>query len=165
MPDRYFYPIALILFLLDILCFSLCEQQILFLLLCFYIATLYHEISVAHITTAIVLISLESFLYFGSFSLQLLYLIPATIIAVHAQRYFYISHLQPYLLLLSCLLIQYFLLEPMHLPHHGISSYTPIKIIANIGVLCGILLIDNSQGKLGNRLRRRNAGQEESPDS
>ena len=163
--DTYFYFTFCILFILDIVCFSLFEQQVILFLFCFYITTLYGRKNFLRLLVIGIGMGLESSLYFGSFGLQLVYLIPATIIGIHSQRYFYNSRLQPYLFLLGCLLIQYLLLEPMHWPSQAVSRYTPIKIIANIIVLWCMSLINNSQGKLGNRLNGLNSRKEESPDS
>lgn len=149
--DRYFYPIIVILFLLDIACFALFEQQVFFLLICFYIMSLYQTTNIVRILITTLLICLESSLYFGCFGLQLMYILPATLIGLQTQHVFYASRSQPYLLLLGCLMVQYFFLEPVYLSQQAISSYTPIKIIANIIVLWCMTLINNSQGKLGNR--------------
>lgn len=165
LKNTYFYPTVFILFLFDIFSFSLCEKQIISLLLCAYIMNLYKESNLLRLCTIASLLCLESSLYFGHFGLQLLYLIPATFIGIQSQKFFYVSRIQPYLLLISCLLVQYFIIEPMQMDNHIISTYTPVKIIANIIILwCGSL-IDNSQGKLGNRFAALKLSKEESPDS
>jgi len=148
-----FYPFCLLLFILDIFCFSFFEKQIFYSLLCFYIISLYQEMNVGKLMFIGLLISLESSLHYDIFGTQLLYLVPITIIAYQTQKTFYSNAIQPYLLLIACLLTQSFLVEPylLHIP--APISYTNSKIIANIVVLWCMSLIVNSQGKLGNRFQ------------
>jgi len=163
--NNYFYPTIFVLFLFDIFSFSLCEKQVISLLLCFYIMKLYKETTIFELCSMGCLMCLESSLYYSHFGLQLLYLIPASFIGLQSQKLFYVSRIQPYLLLTGCLLVQYFLIEPIILDNHIISNYTPVKIIANIIVLWCVSLTDNSQGKLGNRFAAFKLSKEESPDS
>ena len=142
---------SLMFFFLDILMFSLFEKQIFYLLLCFYIFNMWEQRNVFIFIFFAFLIALESSLYYGQFGVQLLYLLPITLLAFKAKQTFWNWNFQPYLILMACLLIQSYLIEPFLLGIPATFSYTNSKIIANIIVLWCISLIFSSQGKLGNR--------------
>lgn len=163
--ETYFYPLALILFLLDVCCFSFMEKQLVYMLLCFFCIQLYAEKSTTRLSFLAILISLESLLYFGKFGVQLVYLIPLIYISREAQKSLYATALQPYILLISCIALQSFILEPYMLQIGPSPLYTLSKIIANIIVLWLISLIDTSQGSLSNRFNPFRWFKEESPDS
>lgn len=145
------YAFAVTFFFADILMFSLFEKQILYLLLCFYILNICEKRSFITFMIFALLIALESSLYYGKFGIQLLYLVPVTFIAFKAKQTFWNWKFQPYIILVSCLLIQSYLIEPVLLGIPATFSYTNSKIIANIIVLWCMSLIFSSQGKLGNR--------------
>lgn len=163
--ERYFYLIILLLFIVDIFSFSLLEKQIVYGLLCFYCISLYKETSIFQLFAICLLIALESSFHYNIFGLQLVYILPITLIGFQSQKTFYGFSIQPYILLICCLLIECLVIEPFGLKIPTISAYTPVKIIANIIVLWCISLIDNSQGKLGNRFDAYSRRREESPDS
>jgi hypothetical protein len=145
------YALALLFFFLDILMFSLFEKQILYLLLCFYILNICDKRSLITFIIFAFLIALESSLYYSKFGVQLLYLIPITLIAFKVQKTFWSWKFQASLILITCLLIQSYFIEPFLLGIPATFSYTNSKIIANIIVLWCMSLIFSSQGKLGNR--------------
>lgn len=163
--ETYFYPCALFLYCIDIFCFSFFEQQLFCVLLCFFCIHLYKEHSIYQLGFLAILFSLESLLYCGKFGVQLLAIIPFTFLGLHSKRIFHESPLQPYILLLSLMLIQSMILDPFVLKIGPSSSYTTYKIIANIIVLWFISLIVSSQGNLSNRFNPFKRFKEESPDS
>lgn len=163
--EVYFYPLAILLFLLDVCCFSFMEKQLIYMLLCLFCVQLYSEKSVSRLSFLAVLISLESLLYFGKFGVQLLYLIPIFFISHEAKKNLHAVALQSYIILISCIALQSFILEPYMLQIGPSALYTFSKIIANIIVLWLISLIDSSQGSLSNRFNPFRWFREESPDS
>lgn len=166
MQEHFFYPKLLSFLILDSMCFSFFEQHTLSLLLCFVLLHLYQKkLNQAQASCILLCISLESFLFYGKFGIQLIYVVPIMILAIKAQKMFYASKLQPYLLLIGCLLLQNLIIEPKILKYQPGYLYTSSQIIANIIVMGCISLIFYSQGKLGNRLKGLYSLQEESPDS
>lgn len=168
MKKNFFFHIKILLcFLLDFICFSFFEQQLLFFMLAFFLLYIVRaiKIDVTDLALCMLLLSLESFFYCGHFGLQLLYLIPITIAGILAREWLHTSSLLPYSLLLICILGHTIatgnFTEFFAIPGY----YTLIKIIANIIVMISISLIFYSQGKLGNRLNIVFWFQEESPDS
>ena len=163
--ETYFYPVAVLLFFVDIFCFSFIEKQLFYTVLCFFCIQLYKESSVRRLSFLGLLISFESLLYFGKFGVQLIYLIPLILIGFQAQKMLNARSIQPYFILTCCITLQCVFLEPFIL-HTGHSTlYTFSKIIANIIVLWLISLIDTSQGNLSNRFDPFTWFKEESPDS
>lgn len=149
-----FYFFGLLLFVVDIFCYSFFEKQIFYFLLCFFILYIYdeEEKQTEKILFILLLISLESSLNYGQFGTQLLYILPISLIAYHAQKLFYAVHWQPSVTLISCICAQTLLIEPFLLMNPASFSYTNSKIIANMITLWCMSLIVSSQGKLGNRL-------------
>ena len=163
--EAYFYPFALLLYFIDIACFSFFEQQLLSIILCFFCLHLYKEHSLYQLSFLAILFSLESLLYCGKFGAPLVFIAPIAFLGLQSKRIFHESSLQPYILLLSILLIQSLIVDPLLLGLGPSSSYTMYKIIANIIVLWFISLIISSQGNLGNRFIPFKWFKEESPDS
>lgn len=163
----YFYLIVLLCFVLDFFSFAFFEQQILFSLLSFFFLYICHSFnaSLVRIMVGLLLLSLESFFYCGRFGLQLIYLIPATIIGLQAQQWFYTPPLLAYSLLSISLVLHSYITTDATGILALFEPYTIIKIIANIIVMIFMSLIFYSQGKLGNRLNTAYWFQEESPDS
>lgn len=163
--ETYFYPIAALLFFVDIFFFSFIEKQLLYTVLCFFCVQLYKESSTNRLSFLALLISLESLLYFGKFGVQLLYLMPIILISFQAQKMLYVRSIQPYFILIGCITLQCLFLEPFMLQTGSSPLYTFSKIFANIIVLWFISLIDTSQGNLSNRFDPFSWFKEESPDS
>ena len=163
--ETYFYPAAVLLFFIDIFCFSFIEKQLLYTVLCFFCIQLYKDSSTTRLSFLALLISLESLLYFGKFGVQLFYLIPIMVISFQAQKMLYARSAQPYFILVGCITLQCVFLEPFMLQTGSSILYTFSKIIANIIVLWFISLIDTSQGNLSNRFDPFTWFKEESPDS
>lgn len=147
------YIFAVVFFFLDILMFSFFEKQMLYMLLCFYILNMCDKRNFVTFVVFGFLIALESSLSYGKFGIQLLYLIPLTLITFKIKKTFWAWKFQPYIILIVCLLVQSYLIEPFLLGISPTYSYTESKIIANIIVLCCMSLIFSSQGRLGNRLQ------------
>lgn len=163
--ETYFYPMAILLFFVDIFCFSFMEKQLLYSVLCFFCIEIYRENSWTRFGFLGFLISLESLLYFGKFGVQFFYLTPIILIGLQAQKMFYARALQPYFILIGCIVLQCLFLEPFLLQTGSSALYTVSKIIANIIMLWFISLIDTSQGNLSNRFDPFTWFKEESPDS
>ncbi len=128
--------LLLVLFFADLFLLSLFQKQSLYLLVCLYVCQLYApSLIYAPITFTALLIGLESFVLYGQFGLQLVYLLPATIIALQAKRSFYAPRLQPYLLLMLCMGAHTLLLDKIPLGSVPFLGFTKSQIIANLGVL------------------------------
>lgn len=132
MPAPFFFCIIGILFLLDLAAFSVFEQQWMYSLLCFYILQLSRPMSLARIIITCFLLSLTPLINYGCFGIELVYLVPATLLGIKMRHTLYDSFWQYYLLLACCLggqivIVEYLIL---HLPI-GLS-YTISTIIANI---------------------------------
>lgn len=136
---------------------SFFEQQIFYLVLCWYILTLYKPNTPTTATPKInsmvnklyrlipvgLFICLESLVQYDNFGIQLIYLLPATIIGLKAQKSLHAIWAQPYLLLIICLFAQALLIDqspPQIGTFFSYSSYTSLKIIANIIVLWFMIL-------------------------
>lgn len=163
--EAYFYPMAIMLFMFDVFCFSFIEKQLLYTVLCFFCLQLYEEISITQLSLVSFLIALESLLYFGKFGIQLCYIFPIIFISSQAKTKLYARSFQPYVVLIVCLLLQCLFLEPYMLQIRSSILYTFSRIIANIILLFFLSLIDTSQGNLSNRFDPFSWFKEESPDS
>lgn len=164
-PDYFFYTCIILLFVLDVFSFSFFEKQLLNFILCFYFLTLYYEKNVMRLIALILLVSLQSSFHYGQFGVQLMCLIPVTFVGIYAQRFLYAIPMQTYMLLVVFLVAQSLWIEPYFLKSSSISSYTNLKIFANIIVMWFLSLIFYTQGKLGDRWRANFSFLEESPDS
>ncbi len=138
--DAYFYLLIIVLFFIDICSLTFFEKPIIYTLLCLYAFAVFQSIGKRKLSTLVALLLLESFVFHGKFGLELLYLIPFAFMSMRARNMLYTLSIQPYILLICCLLCQTLIIE-YYLLHFDISfSYTISKIIANIIVMIGISL-------------------------
>lgn len=138
--DAYFYLLIIVLFFIDICCLTFFEKPIIYTLLCIYAFAVFQSVGKRKLSTLVALLLLESFVFYGKFGLELLYLIPFTLMSRRARNTLYLLSIQPHIFLICCLLCQSLIIE-QYLLHFDISfSYTILKIIANIIVMIGISL-------------------------
>lgn len=130
-----FYIISIALFFLDVCAFSFFEQQLVYTLLCFFVATLLGKTSWVQRGFLAGLLCLQSFIYYGIFGLPLLYLIPITILVFKAQKTLYKSQIYHYILLALCLIAQAIIVEYYVLKMPLVGPYTLTKILVNLVVM------------------------------
>ena len=101
-----------------------------------YIVQLYsNRPSLPVLSVTALLIGLESFIVYGHFGIQFIYLLPATLLALQAKKSVYAPRVQPYILLLLCMGAHTLLLDtcpPLALPAF---LYTKSQIAGNLMVL------------------------------
>lgn len=135
----YFFTTLIILFLVDVLCFSFFEQRIFYLLLCLYCIELMRpHTSAVRIASALLLIAFDSFVQFGRFGITLLYLVPLSCIARKARTTLKATTALTYCFVALCLCAQFALLEPYVLGLTSTSSYICAKILINLLALAMI---------------------------
>ncbi len=152
MKINYSYLTILLFFALDILCASFFERWIVFALLCYYLIKLFHKTNIPKLSITLVALSLESFVHYGIFGIELLYLIPITLLAFVLKNIFNATGLQPYFLLLISLVAQKTLIEGYLLGQSSVMRCTLIILCVNIGIITGISLKYWLSGRQGNRL-------------
>lgn len=137
-----FYTILIVLFIVDLAAFSIFEKPVIFSLLCFYILQLSRPMGLIRIFTACILLSLSPLIQYGRFGLELVYVIPATLLGIKMRHTLYDSRWQYYALLAACLLAQIGLVEYgiLHLTV-GIP-YTISMVFANL-ILIWIMSFEN----------------------
>lgn len=131
----FFYPLCVGFFFLDVGAFTLFEKPLLLSLLCFYTLQLARPISWPRIVFGCTLASLEFLIFYGRFGLNLLYLIPATLLGIKMSHTLYESRWQYYLLLATCILSQKLILEPFILGISSTITYTLTTLFANLMVI------------------------------
>lgn len=144
-----FYPLCLGFFLLDLAAFTFYEKPILLSLLCFYILQLARPISWPRIIFACGLASLSFLLFYGRFGLNLLYLVPATILGIKMSHTLYDSRWQYYLLLAACILLQKAALEPFILGIHSSIPYTLTTLFVNMIIIWVMSIFLYARGVFG----------------
>ena len=132
---NYFFSNLFILFILDIFFFMLLEKNFFHLLLCFYVLHISTSSSIRRLSVIAFFIYFESFLHYGQFGIQLMYIIPLTILGKKAKKNFYWTSLHPYILLTLALVTQSLFIDGYSLHSVASNTYTITKIIANIIVL------------------------------
>lgn len=148
----YFYFFVLFLFFIDTTLFFATTHIYSYGLLGLYTLELFKPVNIMRLSIMALLLSLESFLFFGQFGLCLIYLIPFTLLIVHAKQFVYGNRLYSLLLLSLFILIQSFGIEYGLLGIKPVVGYTNVKIIANIILTWIISLKFYTQDNPGNRL-------------
>lgn len=136
----YLYAVILLCFFFDLIAFNLFEKQLVCTLLCFFSIYITRHTHFVSVFLMMALLSLESFLYYSRFGLQLIYLIPLYGIGSATQKIFYKNRVYPFLVLITLLLIQT-LLENYFLSLSTSFGYTISRIFVNITILWIISLI------------------------
>lgn len=136
----YLYAVILLCFFFDLIAFNLFEKQLVCTLLCLFSIYITRHTHFVSVFLMMALLSLESFLYYSRFGLQLIYLIPLYGIGSVTQKIFYKNRVYPFLVLISLLLIQT-LLENYFLSLSTSFGYTVSRIFVNITILWIISLI------------------------
>lgn len=129
------YCIPIILLCVDINLFGFLHQHVIFTLLCWYILQLTNNSSFAQLTWILVLLATQSTLLYGRFGLELLYLIPLSLIVLKIQPYIGWKFVLISTTLIASLLLQTYILQSYLLELPVTSTYTAIKIIGNLVVM------------------------------
>ena len=157
-----FCCLALMLTALDIVCFSLLEQQLFATLLCLYIIYIFQSSITFKLSRTgagaprvtswltllffLLLLSLESFYFSGSCVATLLYLIPATLIGFLLKTVLYQSELQRHILLIFCLVAHSLLIDYPILLEATWAVYTVTKILVNMLVMVIFFSLSRPKG-------------------
>ena len=132
---KYFLPILITLFFLDICSFAAFNYTLFHFVLCAYILIVFQTRSIFVLGSAWLLLGLESTLYFGIFGLDLIYAIPAYYAGILMQEVLYRKTLQPYILLIICLVIRHLIVSLVGTTLCNPLIYTLWAIFANIIVI------------------------------
>jgi len=131
-----FYPLIIIAWLIDIVSFSLMGHQILMIVLCLYIQNLYHKpLPIIRLILLGSLLAVNSFIIYGIFGFQLLYILPTTIFILYNHHLLYNARIQYIAHFSLLLLIQSMVLEPILLEKTTPLLYTIMTLCANIIVI------------------------------
>lgn len=132
---KYFFPSLIALFFLDICSFAFFKHSLFHFVLCAYIIIMFQTRTIFVISSTWLLLALESTLYFGIFGATLIYIIPAYYVGILMQKVLYKKSLQPYILLIICLLARHFLVSFLSAPVSNPLICTLWAIFANIIVI------------------------------
>jgi hypothetical protein len=131
----FFFGIACLLFLIDLGTFSFFEKPFIYSLLCFYILQLAKSMGISRVVFSCILLSLNPLIYYGRFGINLLYLLPATLLGIQMRHILYDSLWQYYALLIGCILAQIWLVEWWVLGLPISLSYTISTILVNLLII------------------------------
>lgn len=127
-------------FIVDVISFAFFEKPLLYSLLCFYCI----EISERFVTSTLLLsllgLSLESFLFYGRFGIQLLYLLPLWFLGSFLHGILYKNRSLKFGILILALLVQSVGIEWYLLGLNQSFNYTISKIFVNLAMLYTISL-------------------------
>ena len=136
-----FYPFVLLLFFIDIGCYTIFERPFIHALLALYCLELMRTNSLPRLLILFFLVWLELIFEFGITGYELAIIIPITLISYFLKKNVYQSRLWPYILLTGALTTHVILIE-WYLKAYVIDgTYTLLKILGNIGVMSILSLI------------------------
>jgi hypothetical protein len=130
-----FFPLAFGTFFVDICASAFSEKQVIYLALCLYISQLFSAPSWWRLSFLAIIIALESFFYYGTFGIDLIYLLPATLIGLHMRTALDAKTVNRFLLLAACIFIQNLVVNSYLLQASNPATYTVTKILANMGLM------------------------------
>jgi hypothetical protein len=130
---EYFIPIFLLC--VDISLFGFLHQPIIFAVLCWYIIQLNNTSNTTQLYWILSVLAVQSTLFYGRFGLELIYLIPVTIIVIKLRPYIGWQFLLLAITLIISLLLQTYLVQNYLLALPVTSTYTVTKIIGNLTVI------------------------------
>jgi len=148
---RYIYPIALVFFFTDISIFTCFNTNMSALTICFYTVILLYQDKKLPMIFLGFLLSLQSFLFYGTIWPIFAYIIPLSILGRWATILFQKTSFVLYLLIILFIGIQQVFIEPSFFGAEIQKSYTFYKICGNI-LMIVIFLKCLPKGKLGDRL-------------
>ncbi len=143
----HFLIIPLLFFCIDSSFFFLFDHETTYLICSWIIITSFKPRAWYHTLMLLLLISLESFLFYGIFGLPLLYMLPALLLTSISRRMLYITKLYPPLIATTCILLQILAIELGLLGLPLSPWYTMGKIIATIIVINLFSLTQNFTGQ------------------
>lgn len=130
-----FYSISFLLFFVDLAAFSFFERPIVLSLLCYYIFQLSRPLSLARIFVGCLLLSLMGLVIYGRFGLDLLYVIPATLMGIKMRNLLYNCLWHYDILLILALLGKIVGIEHIILGLPISASYTFSILFVNIVII------------------------------
>ena len=137
-------PLIIILFfLLDISLFSFFGYPYSHLVLCYYSIRILQSPPGISVYFMALLLSLESFFYYGQFGMPLIYLIPISLVGRRLNTFISLRYTCLIFMLISCLISQ-ILLEFYSMAISYSYPYTIGKICANILLIVIISLIERA---------------------
>jgi hypothetical protein len=131
----FWYPIAILLFFIDICSCALFEQHIIYALLCLYCMQILRPFSIFKLSFLFLALLAEGFIYHGFITPTLCYLVPLTAVGLFMQKMFYHKNSHHYFLAFFGLSLQILVCNPVFF--HSLSSLpcTILKILGIIGVM------------------------------
>lgn len=126
----FFYPLLFVCMAIDILSSFICGYPFVQSLLCLFCVALSSPISIVRITLLLVLLSIESFFFYGFWGIQLIYLAPLVLVARVTWDKF-TGHTYHALFLLAACFISELILDLL-LGINIFSVFTIIKFFINI---------------------------------
>jgi len=147
----HIYPIAIILFFADISIFTIFSKNISMLTLCVYTVLLLYQDKKLPLLFTGFLLSLQSFLFYGTIWQIFAYIIPLSILGRWATILFQKRSFVLYLLIILFITIDQVFIVPSFFAIETQKAYTFYKICANI-LMIAIFLKYLPKGKQGNRL-------------
>lgn len=144
---------GLLLLLFDITFFTIIHNPVTQTLLWFHLIILLQpERSALSIWYLWPLLVAESFIFWGIPGIELIYLIPITLLGIFLKSRMHQSIVIPFTLACLCLVIQYGIIEWGIFGLSPLKDYTIRKIFINLGIVLGMSLKTYWRGNLGNRL-------------
>lgn len=131
----YFICLVLFFFFLDTFTFMLAHKQVVYSLMCLFVIQIVAPFSLLRLIFIMLCIATESLLYYGSFLLPFVYLIPVAYIGYHIATSWYIRPLHRIIFLGIVMLGQMLIVECLFLSLPTSITYTFSKIVATMGIL------------------------------
>lgn len=138
--NRFFLIAPCLLFFAELALFSILHSHLLFILLCFFIASMNIYPSTRFSLLPIFLMSLISYLDYNIFGWSLIYVMPIMMLALYLEKQIQLKIIIPYLLLVSALLLK------INIESYALQSVTSWRfslymIICNTVILSIFMMI------------------------
>lgn len=134
-----FYPLLIVCISIDFFTYFWVGMPCIFSLLAFSSVALSHDISILRLCAILAALALESFLLYGQWGVQLIYLVPLAFIARYTWDMFSSATHHALMILLSGLLVQLVIIDSQ-IGIKLLSIFTLIKILINILLTISISL-------------------------
>ncbi|KKP29358.1 MAG: hypothetical protein UR12_C0009G0019 [candidate division TM6 bacterium GW2011_GWF2_30_66] len=145
------YPIAILLFLVDIGLFTIMESNIFSFTLCFYIIVLINQNKIFPIIFSLFLLSLKYFLFYSQILGPIFFIIAISAFGKWTEIKLKRKSVINYIILILLIIMEQFFIEPHSFGVNIEKIYTFYNICANL-LITAIFLKLFTKGKLGNRI-------------
>lgn len=145
--------VLLLLFTIDMLCYGILQQSVVCLLLSYYVCMLFGNCSYYWLSLTAATYMLSTFIVHGHFGIELIYLVPLSIIALFLKQFCNYQIWQSVLLASIALAAhQVIIAHILEKPPFFFGFYTIIKLLVILLVTIAFSLILQWYGTQGNRL-------------